>query len=122
MSSCHNDSLPLQVAKNNEVMVAISNRNLAGRGNMLDLWMRNVKRAGVTNAFVVALDEETKAHADKESIASMVMDVKAFFLHLPLTLKQLLHPEENCARKHSKLLFWISQQIMLLIFFKYHTS
>lgn len=52
----------VQTAVNNEVMVAISNRNYAGPGNMLDIWMDNVVRAGVTNALVVALDSSTKEH------------------------------------------------------------
>ena len=68
----------LQVAKNNEVMVAISNSNYAGKGNMLDTWMQNVKRAGVSNAMVVALDLETQQHALSEGFASLVMTLQAW--------------------------------------------
>lgn len=42
--------------------MAISNRNYAGPGNMLDIWIDNVKAAGVKNAMVVALDSFTKDH------------------------------------------------------------
>ncbi|KAK2080581.1 hypothetical protein QBZ16_000435 [Prototheca wickerhamii] len=45
--------------------MAVSNINLAQPGGMLDAWMRNVKRAGVTNAFVLALDDETKENVEK---------------------------------------------------------
>lgn len=56
--------------------MAISNRNYAGKGNMLDTWMRNVRRAGVTNAMVVALDEDTRKHAEGEGFASLVMTLQ----------------------------------------------
>ena len=36
----------LQVAINNEVMVAVSNKNYAWPGGMLQLWAENVKRSG----------------------------------------------------------------------------
>lgn len=56
--------------------MAISNRNYAGKGSMLDIWIRNVKRSNVTNAMVVALDEETQKFADAEEIPSLVMSLK----------------------------------------------
>ena len=70
------EAVQRQVAKNNEVMVAISNSNYAGKGNMLDTWMRNVKRAGVSNAMVVALDLPTQQHALSEGFASVVMTMQ----------------------------------------------
>ncbi|KAK9916012.1 hypothetical protein WJX75_007235 [Coccomyxa subellipsoidea] len=53
-----------KVAKDNEVMVAISNANYAQPGGMLDLWMAGVKRSNVTNALVIALDDATQQHAE----------------------------------------------------------
>lgn len=67
----------VQVAKDNEVLVAISNRNYARPGEMLDSWMRTVKGAGVTNALIVALDEDTKSHAESQGFTSIIMDLKA---------------------------------------------
>ena len=66
-----------QVAKNNEVMLAISNRNYAMPGGMLDTWMESVKRAKVTNAIVVALDLETKKHAESMGIPAHFMTLQA---------------------------------------------
>lgn len=66
----------MQIGVKNEVMVAISNRNYAGKGSMLDIWIRNVKRSNVTNAMVVALDEETQKFAEAEQIPSLVMSLK----------------------------------------------
>jgi hypothetical protein len=63
----------LQVSINNEVMVAISNRNYAMPGGMLTTWMENVKRAGVKNAVVVALDAQTKTNAEAQGIVAHEM-------------------------------------------------
>eukprot|EP00887_Chlorella_sp_A99_P008059 scaffold12.g8059.t1 len=52
------------VAKNNEILVAVSNINYAWPGGMLSCWIENVRRAGVTNAMVVALDEGTKTNVE----------------------------------------------------------
>ena len=60
-----------QVAIRNEVLVAISNRNYAGPGNMLATWMECVQRVGVTNAMVVALDADTKRHAESVGLHSV---------------------------------------------------
>lgn len=65
-----------QIAVSSEVVVAISNKNYAGPGNMLDTWMANIKRAGVSNAMVVALDEPTRQHAESQGIASMIFQVE----------------------------------------------
>lgn len=62
---------------NNEVMVAISNRNYAGPGNMLDIWMDNVKAAGVKNAMVVALDSFTKEHVQSKNFPVIEMHEEA---------------------------------------------
>jgi hypothetical protein len=53
------------VAINDEVLVAVSNINYARKGGMLDLWMDGVKRSGVKNAMVVALDQETKRNVEE---------------------------------------------------------
>ena len=66
-----------QVAKNNEVMLAISNKNYAMPGGMLDTWMESVKRANVTNAMIVALDSETKKHAESMGIPAHFMTLQA---------------------------------------------
>ena len=66
----------MQVAIKNEVLVAISNRNYAGPGNMLATWMDNVKRAGVSNALVVALDKETKAHVTQAGLPAIQFNVQ----------------------------------------------
>ena len=56
-------------------MVAISNKNYARPGGMLDSWMRTAKGAGVNNAVVVALDQETKAHAESQGFQAFLMNV-----------------------------------------------
>lgn len=56
--------------------MAISNRNYAGKGSMLDIWIRNVRRSNVTNAMIVALDEETLKFAQAEQIPSLIMSLK----------------------------------------------
>jgi hypothetical protein len=44
-------------SKEHEVLVAVSDANYARPGGMLEVWMAAVKRVGVTNALVVALDD-----------------------------------------------------------------
>lgn len=72
----------VQVAKDNEVMVAISNANYAMPGGMLDTWMESVKRSNVSNAMVIALDKETKQHAES-------MGIPAHFMTLEVALPSL---------------------------------
>ncbi|KAL4858268.1 Arabinosyltransferase RRA2 [Chlorella vulgaris] len=64
------------VAIKNEVLVAVSNKNYAWPGGMLDLWAANVKRSGVKNAMVVALDDDTKKNAESFGLPAFRMDVK----------------------------------------------
>lgn len=68
---------PLQVAKNNEVMVAISNANYAQPGGMLDLWMAGVRRSNVTNALVIALDDATQQHVESLGFTAYQMSLQA---------------------------------------------
>ena len=63
----------MQVAINNEVMIAISDRNYATPNGMLATWMENVKLAGVKNAMVVALDAQTKARVEAQGLAAHEM-------------------------------------------------
>lgn len=65
-----------QVAIGNEVMVAISNKNYAMPGGMLTTWVENVKRAGVKNAMVVALDDHTKRSVDAQGIVAHQMHLE----------------------------------------------
>lgn len=64
-----------QVAINNEVLAAMSNINYARPGGMLDTWMEGVKRCGVKNAMVIALDAETKKNAESFGIPAFEMHV-----------------------------------------------
>ena len=64
------------VAINNEVLVAVSNINYARKGGMLDLWMDGVKRSGVKNAMVVALDEETKINVERRGVKAFLFDME----------------------------------------------
>ncbi len=66
----------IQVAKDDEVMVAISNSNYAMPGGMLDTWMGSVRRANISNAMVIALDKQTKEHAESMGIAAYHMTVQ----------------------------------------------
>ena len=52
------------LAIDRDVLVAVSNKNLAAPGYMLEMWVRSVQRAGVTNYLVVALDGETARFLD----------------------------------------------------------
>eukprot|EP00193_Tetraselmis_chui_P019917 CAMPEP_0177786522 /NCGR_PEP_ID=MMETSP0491_2-20121128/20977_1 /TAXON_ID=63592 /ORGANISM="Tetraselmis chuii, Strain PLY429" /LENGTH=163 /DNA_ID=CAMNT_0019307757 /DNA_START=185 /DNA_END=673 /DNA_ORIENTATION=- len=49
-----------QIALNGEVLAAVSNMALAGDGGMLQTFVESVKRAGIANAMVVAIDAQTK--------------------------------------------------------------
>ena len=64
-----------KVAVNNEVLVAVSNKNYAWPGGMLELWMKGTKRAGVKNAMVVALDDDTKTNVEKFGLPSHRLDM-----------------------------------------------
>ena len=76
----------MQVAVNNEVMIAISDMNYAMPNGMLTTWIECVKLAGVKNAMVIALDAHTKARAEAQGLA-------AFEMHLTVshTSEPLLH-------------------------------
>ena len=67
-----------QVAIDNEVMLAISNSNYATPGGMLETWMDGVKRANVTNAMVIALDRETKDHAENMGVSAHLMTLQVY--------------------------------------------
>lgn len=64
------------IAKSNEVMVAISNYNYARPGGMLDLWIDNVRQSGVTNAMVLALDEQTLDGVQQKGFPVYKMEVE----------------------------------------------
>lgn len=64
-----------KVAINNEVLVAVSNRNYAWPGGMLELWMKSVKAAGVKNAMVVALDDDTKKNVEAFGFPAYRLDM-----------------------------------------------
>jgi len=64
-----------KVAINNELLVAVSNANYAWPGGMLELWMKSVKQAGVKNAMVVALDEDTKINVEKFGLPAFRLDL-----------------------------------------------
>ena len=69
-------TLHMQVAVDGEVLAAMSNINYARLGGMLDTWMDGVKRCGVANAMVIALDAETKAIAEKFGVPAFEMHVQ----------------------------------------------
>ncbi|RMZ52714.1 hypothetical protein APUTEX25_000833 [Auxenochlorella protothecoides] len=71
-------ALVMQVSINNEVLVAVSNKNLAHEEGMLRFWIENVLRAGVKNAVVVALDNETHAFAEGLGMNALRMNLKAW--------------------------------------------
>lgn len=64
------------VAIDNEVLVAVSNANYAHKGGMLDVWMDGVKRSGVRNAMVVALDEETKRNVEERGMKAFLFEME----------------------------------------------
>lgn len=77
--------------------MAVSNANYANPGGMLSVWMENVKRAGVKNAMVVALDDATKGVAEAAGIPGFRMDLKVgystlliFFRLICLKVLQIL--------------------------------
>ena len=59
-----------------EVLAAMSNINYAQPGGMLDTWMEGVKRCGVKNAMVIALDAMTKANAEKFGVPAFEMHMQ----------------------------------------------
>ncbi len=64
----HLAALLAEIAKGDEVLVAVSNKALItpdGRNGMLRTWIDAVRDAGVTNALVVALDEHTRDAMDR---------------------------------------------------------
>lgn len=65
-----------KVAINGEVMVAVSNINYATKGNMVDMWIEGVRRAGVKNAMVIALDDDTKKNVEEQGFPVFRMEVK----------------------------------------------
>jgi hypothetical protein len=65
-----------QVAINNEVFASLSNKNYAKPGGMLDTWMEGVKRSGVKNAMVIALDDETRQNAEARGVPSHQMHIE----------------------------------------------
>jgi len=65
-----------KISINNEVIVAVSNKNYAQPGGMLDLWIDGVSRVGIKNALVIALDDETKRNVESRGINVFRMDVK----------------------------------------------
>lgn len=62
------------VAPRREALVAVSNKNIF---HMLQLYIDGVKRAKVSNALVVALDDETHAWLSERSFPSYVRKVQA---------------------------------------------
>ena len=74
----------VQVAINNEVMIAISDMNYATPNGMLTTWIENVKLAGVKNAMVVALDAQTKARAEAQGLAAFEMHLTVSCTSRPL--------------------------------------
>lgn len=76
MMPCASCLYGIQVAKDNEVMVAISNSNYAMPGGMLDTWMESVRRTNVSNAIVIALDKQTKEHAESMGMAAHYMTLQ----------------------------------------------
>jgi len=64
---------------NHEVMVALCNGAYArkepnGSGGMLSTWARTAVAAGVTNALVLAMDEETKEAARASGVAAFLLE------------------------------------------------
>ena len=58
------------------MLAAMSNINYAMPGGMLDTWMEGVKRCGIKNAMVIALDAATKVNAEKFGIPAFEMHVQ----------------------------------------------
>lgn len=55
--------------------MAISNRNLAADGNMLNFWCKHMQRAGVKNHMVVALDDFTLQQVSKWGSSAMFVSL-----------------------------------------------
>ena len=73
-------------------MLAISNSNYATPGGMLDTWLDGVKRANVTNAMVIALDLETKHHAETMGVTAHLMTLQVCTVLPPSIANQLKAP------------------------------
>ncbi|XP_062020117.1 arabinosyltransferase RRA3-like [Rosa rugosa] len=54
-----------KVAVNKELIVALANSNVKA---MLELWFNNIKRVGITNYLVVALDEEIARYCEAKDV------------------------------------------------------
>ena len=57
--------------------MAVSNINYATKGNMVDMWIEGVRRAGVRNAMVIALDDDTKKNVEEQGFPAFRMEIKA---------------------------------------------
>lgn len=64
------------IAIDNEVMAAVSNQNYAFPGGMLSVWIENVRKSGVKNAMVIALDDATKRSVEELGFPVYRMDIK----------------------------------------------
>lgn len=69
------ESLLRRVAPSMEVLVAVANKNVNWDG-MLNTFCSGIKRAGVTNHLIMALDEETKAWADANGFNAYLMKIE----------------------------------------------
>ena len=56
-------------------MVAVCNKNLAFVGGALDIWIRNVNKVNISNAIVIALDDETEDFCQKRQMKSIQIPV-----------------------------------------------
>ena len=84
------DALCQQVAINNEVLAAMSNINYAQPGGMLDTWMESVKRCGIKNAMVIALDAQTTKNAEAFGIPAFEMHMEARHQRCSISFPPLL--------------------------------
>lgn len=69
-------SILKKISINNEVLVAVSNKNYAQPGGMLEVWVDGVTRAGIKNVLIIALDDETKRNVESRGINVFRMDVE----------------------------------------------
>ena len=65
----------VQLSRNNEIMVAISNKYMANPDGALDIWSRNIRRITTPNHMVVALDDETEDFCKSAGINVIRMPV-----------------------------------------------
>lgn len=79
----------LQIAINKELMVAICNSNLAQPGGALEIWSRNINRANISNAMVVALDDETETFCKAKNMTVIRMP--------PVVSCLSFHKTESCS-------------------------